>query len=144
MGAHAAMRIALALLPLAAATAAAAASQGVSCTGVDRDVEVSVTLAAGLARTPLAASLRDGANEARSWGLGKGGTGDPAGTGLVIGQSWLDRGRLWLDLLDVEGRARVARLRVVLADPGDGSDLLGTGTLVLGAARVVEVECRPN
>ena len=130
---------ALSLSLLLAATGTAAASQGVLCTGVDRDVEVSVVLGAGLARTPLAASLRDGANEARTWGMG-----DPATTGLVIGQSWFDRGRLWLDLLDADGRAHLGRLRVVLADPGDGSDLLGTGTLVLGAGRVVEVECRPG
>ena len=129
----------LALAALLAATVPARASQGIACTGIDRDVEVSVVLGAGLMRTPLAASLRDGASEARTWGMG-----DAGATGLLIGQSWLDRGRFWLDLLDEDGLAYLGRLRVALADPGDGSDRLGTGTLILGEARVVEVACRPS
>ena len=114
----------------------AAASTGLICSGVDSAASVSTVLGSGLARTTLAARLVDERGERRSIGPGQSGA-----DALVIGQTWLDRSEYRLDLLDVEGRTYVARLRVRFLPEGP---TLAVGTLVLGTGRVVEVECRAD
>ena len=130
------MRAALLAAPLllvGVATKPADASTGLVCEGVDGEASVRVLLAAGLVRTPLAASLRDARGERRTIGPGVA-TADA----LVIGQSWLDRSEFRLDLLDAEARSYEARLRVRFLKDGP---TLGVGTLILGPGRVLEVEC---
>ena len=130
---HAIRRTIAALVVTLGTAAPASASTGLACEGVDSDVAVTVLLASGLVRTPLAASLRDGRGERRTVGPGQ-----PPASALVIGQSWLDRTEFRLDLLDAEARQYEARLRVRFSNDGL---TLATGTLVLGPGRVVEVEC---
>ena len=126
---------AFAALTVLAGSVHAAASVGLVCEGVDTDASVSILLGAGLMRTPLAVTLSVGGEERRSVGPAA-----PSADALLIGQSWLDRSELRLDLLDIEGRRYEARLRLRFVDNED----VAVGTLVLGRGRVVEVACRQD
>ena len=76
------------------------------------------------------ASIRDGKRTL----LANGRPGDP----LLIGQSWIDRRYLWLDLIDPKGSRFEAKLRARFQPKAKGAQAVGT---LLRNGRTHRVRC---
>jgi hypothetical protein len=96
------------LLAALAAASPAHATQGLLCSPVaGAGPSVSVVIGAGPGIAGV--SLREAGGDWRH----------ADGSGIAIGQSWLDRERLWIDIVDASAIDVVARVRVTRS--GNGS-----------------------
>lgn len=123
----------LAAIPLIALAAPAFATGGFSCrTNAPSGVNLDIVTGTGQPGGIVAATLRDGRRR-----FSTGGSGER----IAIGQSWIDERSLLLDLLDREGTARVARLKVGFRGAPRNRTL--TGTLAY-QGRIARIACAPE
>lgn len=129
------MRTVSVLAALAAACAAtpAHATLGQLCRPVSGDgPSISIVIPTGIGWGIAGASLMEG-ESSRSTMV--------EGSGLAMAQSWIDRERLWIDLVDAESREIEARLRVAVVRTARHWHY--AGTLERGG-RVYRVRCEES
>lgn len=107
----------------AAWKAPAAATLGMRCAPVRGPGPI---LSLGLTHGPVArifaARLADGAGEFQTGGFVGGESRRP----MVVGQSWIDRRFVWIDLLDEQGETVIGRLRARIQPGARGFVAAGT------------------
>ena len=107
----------LAAVAALAISTPALATGGLQCRTTDRsNIQIDIVVGHGSVSAITGVQMSQGK---RRWG---GSSGDP----LIVAQSWIDSQRLWLDLVDAEGRRYEAKLRATFNPKFKGRPALGT------------------
>ena len=116
-------------------SAPAYATGGMRCAPVQGSGPV---LSLGITHGPVAqvfaARLTDGRTEFQSGGF----VGGESRRSMIVGQSWIDRQVVWIDLMDAQAQTVIGRLRARVQPGARG--FLATGTFVRNG-RTWQVRC---